>query len=402
MTSANVRTSAVDAIEIEGVSKRFRLFRQKPSSFKQRVLTARSRADELWALHDVSFDVREGTTFGLIGHNGSGKTTLLKCIAGILRPTSGTIRQRGRLAALLELGAGFHPELTGRENVYLNASFLGLSRKETDRAYDDVVAFAELEEFMDNQVKFYSSGMLVRLGFAVAVHVDPDVLLVDEVLAVGDEAFQAKCIERVRQFQREGRTIVLVTHALDTVRDICDRAAMLHHGRVHSIGAPDDVVREMRYVLLGVTDPGFVPEQGTREAEIAEVQIIRADGSGDGDVRRHDPLTIQVDVRTNEPVDDLDVDFAVLDGATNHPVLEARTSTNGIDLGGVDGKRRVRFRIESFPYEAGKYWVTVGLSARPTGHLYHVQTQRYVFDVVDVPRVQERVDARVDVEVDVL
>jgi ABC-2 type transport system ATP-binding protein len=242
----------------------------------------------------------------------------------------------------------------------------------------------------------------VRLGFAVAVHVDPDVLLVDEVLAVGDEAFQAKCIERVRQFQREGRTIVLVTHALDTVRDICDRAAMLHHGRVHSIGAPDDVVREMRYVLLGVTDPGFVPEQGTREAEIAEVQIIRANGSGDGDVRRHDSLTIQVDVRTNEPVDDLDVDFAILDGATNHAVLDARASTNGIDLGRIDGKRRVRFRIQSFPYEAGKYWVTVGLSARPTGHLYHVQTQRYVFDVVDVPRVQERVDARVDVEVDVL
>jgi ABC-2 type transport system ATP-binding protein len=402
MTSENALAPAVDAIEIDGVSKRFRLFRQKPSSLKQRVLTARSRADELWALHDVSFEVREGTTFGLIGHNGSGKTTLLKCIAGILRPTSGTIRQRGRLAALLELGAGFHPELTGRENVYLNASFLGLSRKDTDRVYDDVVAFAELEEFMDNQVKFYSSGMLVRLGFAVAVHVDPDVLLVDEVLAVGDEAFQAKCIERVRQFQREGRTIVLVTHALDTVRDICDRAAMLHHGRVHSIGAPDDVVREMRYVLLGVTDPGFVPEQGTREAEIAEVQIIRASGSGDGDVRRHDPLTIQVDVRTNEPVDDLDVDFAILDGATNHPVLDARASTNGVDLGRVDGKRRVRFRIDSFPYEAGKYWITVGLSARPTGHLYHVQTQRYEFDVVDVPRVQERVDARVDVEVDVL
>ena len=400
MSSANANTSAVNSIEIDGISKRFRLFRQKPSSLKQRVLTARSRAEELWALDDVSFDVREGTTFGLIGHNGSGKTTLLKCIAGILRPTSGTIRQRGRLAALLELGAGFHPELTGRENVYLNASFLGLSRKETDRAYDDVVAFAELEEFMDNQVKFYSSGMLVRLGFAVAVHVDPDVLLVDEVLAVGDEAFQAKCIERVRQFQREGRTIVLVTHALDTVRDICDRAAMLHHGRVHSIGAPDDVVREMRYVLLGVTDPGFVPEEGTREAEIAEVQIIRANGSGEGAVRRHDPVTVQVDVRTNEPVDDLDVDFAVLDGATNHPVLDARASTSGIDLGRVDGKRRVRFRVESFPYEAGKYWVTVGLSSRRTGHLYHVQTQRYEFDVVEAPRVQERVDARVDVEVD--
>jgi ABC-2 type transport system ATP-binding protein len=407
MTSENavdVRSAATgaNAIEIDGISKRFRLFREKPSSLKQRLLTSRSRADELWALHDVSFDVRQGSTFGLIGHNGSGKTTLLKCIAGILRPTSGTIRQRGRLAALLELGAGFHPELTGRENVYLNASFLGLSRKETDRAYDDIVAFAELEEFMDNQVKFYSSGMLVRLGFAVAVHVDPDVLLVDEVLAVGDEAFQAKCIERVRQFQREGRTIVLVTHALDTVREICDRAAMLDHGRVHALGAPDDVVREMRYVLLGVTDPGFVPEQGTREAEIAEVQIIRANGAGDGPVRRGDPVTIQVDVRSNAPVDDLDIDFAVLDGATNHPVLDARTSAAGVDLGRVDGKRRVRFRVEAFPYEAGKYWVTVGLSSRATGHLYHVQTQRYVFDVVDVPRVQERVEADVAVEVDEL
>ncbi len=386
------------AIEVDAIAKRFRIFREKPTTIKQRLLTSHARADDFWALRDVSLEVREGSTFGLIGHNGSGKTTLLKCVAGILRPTSGTIRQRGRLAALLELGAGFHPELTGRENVYLNASFLGLSRKETDRAYEDIVSFAELEEFIDNQVKFYSSGMLVRLGFAVAVHVDPDVLLIDEVLAVGDEAFQAKCIQRVRQFQREGRTIVLVTHALDTVREICDRAAMLHHGRLHALGAPDDVVREMRYVLLGVTDPGFVPEQGTREAEIAEVQIVRADGSGEGPVLRHDPLTIQVDVRTNAPVDDLDVDVAVLDGATNHPVLDARTSRAGIDLGHLDGKKRVRFRIDRFPYGTGKYWVTVGLSSRTTGRLYHVQTQRYLFEVADAPRVQERIDVPVVVE----
>jgi ABC-2 type transport system ATP-binding protein len=388
-------------IEVADVSKRFRIFRDKPTSVKQRLVTSHSRAEDFWALRDVSLDVAEGSTFGLIGHNGSGKTTLLKCVAGILRPTSGAIRQRGRLAALLELGAGFHPELTGRENVYLNASFLGLSRRDTERAYDGIVAFAELEDFMDNQVKFFSSGMLVRLGFAVAVHVEPDVLLIDEVLAVGDEAFQAKCIARVREFQREGRTIVLVTHALDTVREICDRAAMLHHGRLHALGPPDDVVREMRYVLLGVTDPGFVPEEGTREVEIAEVQIVR-DGAGEGPLLRGDPMTVQVDVRTNEPVDDLDVDIAVLDGATNHPVLEARTSRAGIDLGRVDGKRRARFRIEAFPYEAGKYWVTVGLSSRRTGHLYHVQTQRYLFEVVDAPRVQERIDVAVAVEVEEL
>ncbi len=388
------------AIEVEGVSKRFRLYRERPSSVKQRLLVTRSKAEDFWALRDVSFSIEEGSSIGLIGHNGSGKTTLLKCIAGILRPTSGVVRQRGRLAALLELGAGFHPELTGRENVYLNASFLGLSRKQTDRAYEGIVDFAELEDFMENQVKFYSSGMLVRLGFAVAVHVEPDVLLVDEVLAVGDEAFQAKCIERVRGFQREGRTIVLVTHALDTVREICDRAAMLHHGRLHALGAPDDVVREMRYVLLGVTDPGFVPEEGTREAEVAEVHILRANGSSEGPVLRDDPVTVQVDVRTNAPVDDLDVDIAILDGATNHPILEARTSRSGIDLGHVDGKRRVRFRLEGFPYAAGKYWITVGLSSRESGHLYHVQTQRYLFEVVDAPRVQERLDVAVAVEVE--
>ena len=386
------------AIEVRDVSKRFRIYREKPTSLKQRLLTSRSRAEDFWALRDVALDVGEGSTFGLIGHNGSGKTTLLKCVAGILRPTSGAILQRGRLAALLELGAGFHPELTGRENVYLNASFLGLSRKQTDAAFDDIVAFAELEQFIDTEVKFYSSGMLVRLGFAVAVHVEPDVLLIDEVLAVGDEAFQAKCLNRVREFQREGRTIVLVTHALDTVTEICDRAAMLHHGELHAIGMPAEVVREMRHVLLGMADPGFVPEQGTREAEIVEVQIVRPDGSSHGAILSGDPLTIVVDVRQNEPVDDLDVDFAVHE-STNYLVLDARTSRAGIDLGRFD-KKRVRFKIQGFPYDPGKYWVTIGLSSRTTGHLYHVQTQRYMFEVFDAPRAQERVEVPVGMEVE--
>ena len=388
------------ALEIVEVSKKFRLYRERPSSLKARLIHSRMRAEDFWALRDVSFDIPEGSSLGLIGHNGSGKTTLLKIVAGILRPTSGMVRQRGRLAALLELGAGFHPELTGRENVYLNASFLGLSRRETDAAYKGIVAFAELEDFMDNQVKFYSSGMLVRLGFAVAVHVDPEVLLIDEVLAVGDEAFQAKCLDRIRQFQRDGRTIVLVTHALDTVTQICDRAVMLHHGEVHAAGAPADVVREMRHVLLGTTDPGFVPEEGTRQAEIASVELIWGSGSSETAMRRGDGLTIQVDVRTNEPVADLDVDFQILDGATNHAVLDSRTSSHGISIARFDGKKRVRFRIGSFPYTAGKYWVTVGLSSRETGRLYHVQTQRYGFDVVDAVRIQDRIDVPVDVEVE--
>jgi ABC-2 type transport system ATP-binding protein len=389
---------AAPAIDVDGVSKVFRLYREKPSSLKARLLTSRSRAEEFWALRDITFEIQEGESLGLIGHNGSGKTTLLKVIAGILRPTSGAVRQYGRIAALLELGAGFHPELTGRENVYLNASFLGLTRKETDRVYEDIVEFAELQDFMDNQVKFYSSGMLVRLGFAVAVHVDPDILLIDEVLAVGDEAFQARCLERVRRFQREGRTIVLVTHALDTVRQVCDRAVMLDHGRVHAVGSPEEVVYELRYVLLR-RDPNFVPEEGTREVEIASVELIRNDGSTARPVAPGEDLTVQVDVRTNEPVDDLDATFAVYDGA-NQLVVDGRTSREGYDFGRLNGKRRVRFLLREVPLGAGKYWVTIGLESAATGHLYHVQTQRYWFEVHEQSAARERIEVPVVVSVE--
>src|SRR5947207_352905 len=234
------------AIEVDGIGKRFRRFKERPTSIKARVTKFRVRAEEFWALKDVGFDVPEGSTTGLIGPNGSGKSTLLRIVAGILRPTEGQVVTRGRIAALLELGAGFHPELTGRENVFLNASILGLTRKETEAKFDEIVAFAELEDFIDNQVKFYSSGMFVRLGFAVAVHVDPQILLVDEVLAVGDEGFQRKCLDRVRQFQREGRTIMFVTHAADLVRQICDEAVMLDHGRIKAAGHPEEVVRQFR------------------------------------------------------------------------------------------------------------------------------------------------------------
>jgi ABC-2 type transport system ATP-binding protein len=384
------------AIRIDGISKMFRLFRERPTSLKQRLLVSRSRSEEFWALRDVTFDIREGSSLGLIGHNGSGKTTLLKCIAGILRPSAGTIRYRGRLAALLELGAGFHPDLTGRENVYLNASFLGLSRRETDRIFDDVVAFAELEEFMDNQVKFYSSGMLVRLGFAVAVHVDPEVLLIDEVLAVGDESFQRRCLDRVRRFQAEGRTIVLVTHALDVVRQVCDEAVMLEHGRVHAVGTPDDVVRTLRHRLLS-GDPTFVPEQGSREVEISGV-AIESDGGVRDSVRSGEGLTITVDLRADLPVPDVAVSFAVM-SSTNYTVLEGRTSQLGVSLGPVDRKKRVRFRIPPAPWASGTYFVTVGLDS-PDGRLFHVQTQHYPLTVPEADHLARPLAVRPTVEVE--
>src|SRR6478672_3842844 len=237
----------VTVVKVAGASKRFVIRKEK--SLKERLVNlGRSNAhkDDFWALRDIDLEIYSGSTVGLIGPNGSGKSTLLKLIGGILQPTSGTVEHRGRLAALLELGAGFHPDLTGRENVFLNASILGLSRKQTTTFFDAIVAFSGIEPFIDTQVKFYSSGMYVRLAFAVSVHVDPDVLLVDEVLAVGDEPFQRKCMDRIRQFQHEGRTIVLVTHGLDAVADICDRAIVLEHGRIQVDGAPVDALRHLR------------------------------------------------------------------------------------------------------------------------------------------------------------
>ena len=236
-----------NVIEVDNISKSFKIHHERHQTLKERLLHPKSGTTELFsALNNVNFSIAEGETVGIVGHNGSGKSTLLKCICGVLQPSSGEIRLRGSLAALLELGAGFQGELSGRDNVYLYGAMLGFSRKMVDRIFDEVVAFSEIEQFIDTQVKFYSSGMYVRLAFAVAVSVSPDILVVDEVLAVGDERFQQKCIDRIKKFQEEGRSILLVTHNADQVRSLCDRAIVLDSGVMIADGQASEALRVFR------------------------------------------------------------------------------------------------------------------------------------------------------------
>jgi ABC-type polysaccharide/polyol phosphate transport system ATPase subunit len=231
------------AVSVEGVSKKYRLFKEHNRSLKATILRGkRIDAEDFWALRDVSFEVAQGETFGLIGENGSGKSTMLKCLTKILRPDTGTIKVNGKVSALLELGAGFHPELTGEENVYLNGAILGLSQKELRRRFDGIVEFAGIDKFIKQPVKDYSSGMYVRLGFSVAINVDPDVLLVDEVLAVGDEAFMRRCSEKFAELKKNGKTIVLVSHSMGSVQNICDRVGWFEHGHLLDVGEPRDVI----------------------------------------------------------------------------------------------------------------------------------------------------------------
>lgn len=230
------------AVSVQGLGKKFRLYHERNQSLKSALMRRKvSEYEDFWALRDITFDVPQGSNFALIGSNGSGKSTLLKCLAKILWPEEGQITSTGRVASLLEVGSGFHPELSGRENIYLNGSILGMSRKEVDRKFDDIVDFSEISKFIDQPVKSYSSGMYVRLGFSVAIHVQPDVLVVDEILAVGDAAFQEKSRAKFDELHDQGKTVILVSHSLGTVMQMCDRAAWIEKGALQQVGPVEEV-----------------------------------------------------------------------------------------------------------------------------------------------------------------
>ncbi len=301
------------AIVVDGVSKRFRIHKERIDSLKER-LTSRRRSshEEFWALRDVSVSVPKGSMYALVGHNGSGKSSLLRIMAGIHRPTTGAVKTTGRISALLELGAGFHPDLTGRENIYLNAAILGLSKKETDSLYGQIVEFSGLSEFIDTQVKYYSSGMYVRLGFSVAVHVDPEILLVDEVIAVGDEEFQRRCMDHLNKLRRKGVTIVLVTHGLSVVQSMCDEATWLDHGVIQAQGEANEVVnqyisrvnqaeidrmtQEVAEGVEGASNFGSV-------VSLERVELLDSAGNVTPVATTFEPLVVRVHFRANEVVE---------------------------------------------------------------------------------------------------
>ncbi|MPZ18654.1 MAG: ATP-binding cassette domain-containing protein [Luteitalea sp.] len=420
----------MNAIEVSNVSKVYRRFnhRRQFATLKSAIITGsligELRPDETFrALEDVSFTVPAGRTFGIIGRNGSGKSTMLKCVAGISRPTSGSVVVRGRISALIELGAGFHPEISGRENVFINGIMLGLSRAEVARRFDAIVRFAELESFIDAPVKTYSSGMYMRLGFAVAINVDPDVLLIDEVLAVGDEGFTHKCLDKFGEFRRRGKTILLVTHGLGMVERFCDEALWLDRGRVCGAGDPkrvvdayvtevetseeahlaaeDAVTREVAGGSDASTDasrvrasvernpPGAVPPTdmfrategrwGTREVEVEDVTLVGEDGQAAHVFHSGDRVTLRLSVHARDAVRDFAFGVAIFN-ADGVCCYGTNTSIEELQPEVVRGRGEVRFVIDRLDLTEGTYKLDVA-AHKLDGYPYDYHRQLYTFRV---------------------
>lgn len=374
--------SSDSAIAVDGVSKMYRIYDRPINRLKEALWRGRRRWHrEFWALQDVSFEVRRGSAFGIIGRNGAGKSTLLQIIAGTLSPTSGTVRVRGRIAALLELGSGFDMEATGRENVFMNAAILGLPRETVLRKYEDIVAFADIGDFVDQPVKTYSSGMFARLAFAVAVNLDPDILIVDEILAVGDALFQQKCVSRMRQMREKGLTLLFVSHSVDAIKSVCNDAILMEAGRGVEIGPAERVVDAYLELIRAEMnrDRGVEPAETLAPAETAALPTgVRRYGSGAVRIRscrvlndRLEPtrafqfgetIVLDAEVEAQKDVDALNVSFLVRD-------------TTGIDLLGtttfdervVLPTRRagetlaVRFRFENV-LRAGSYGISLAVT----------------------------------------
>jgi ABC-type polysaccharide/polyol phosphate transport system ATPase subunit len=362
-------------ILVDRVSRRFRVYPKAQRTLKDAfVAFGRSQSRDVWALKDVSLEVEPGAAVGLVGRNGSGKTTLLRLISEIIKPTSGHIEVGGRVASLLELGAGFHPDFTGRENVYLNGSIHGLSRARVRELMDEIVAFAELERFIDLPVRTYSSGMYMRLGFSVAAHIQSDVLLLDEVFAVGDEQFQRKCFGKVAEFKGRGGTILFVSHDAQAVERLCDRAMLLRQGEVAFDGETREAIAEYRRLLGAESHPdeldAGLTEWGSGEARIESAELLDADGEARVQFAAGEPVTVRLVVSAEAGV------------AAPHVSLEVRDQ-GGVVLGSASqdtaalgweseqGLRELRFELDRLPLADGRFHLRLALVDAAHGRLLH-------------------------------
>jgi ABC-type polysaccharide/polyol phosphate transport system ATPase subunit len=387
------------AISIRDVSKRFRLYRGRRVFTVKDLFVRGGRAglfagEEMWALRNVSLELARGRMVGIVGSNGSGKSTLLKLIGGILKPTSGTVSVTGRLSALIELGAGFHPEFTGRENVFINGVLLGLSRAEIRERFDEIVAFAGLAPYIDNPVKTYSSGMYMRLGFAIAVTVDPHILLIDEVLAVGDESFQHKCVSKIQEFKGRGKTIVLVTHDLGSVERLCDEAVWLEGGRLMARGGPREIIdrylgqvaQEEAAVLDAAHEQaeealsaGTAQRWGSREIEITGVRLTDQAGHERYLYETGEPCTIRLAFRAQRPIEDPVFGIGIFrkDGVCCYGT---NTAIDGLAVSKLAGSGEVAVRIGRLELVEGEYLLDVAAHARD-GHPYDYHSRLYTLAV---------------------
>jgi ABC-type polysaccharide/polyol phosphate transport system ATPase subunit len=351
---------SLPAIIVDGVTETFRLFHERPSGLKERLYRFRRASyTDFHALEDVSFTIQHGESVAVIGHNGSGKSTLLKLLARILPPDEGQVHTNGRVASLLELGAGFHGDLTGRENIYLNGAILGLSRTDIDERFDEIVDFAGIRPLLDTAVRTYSSGLYVRLGFAIAVTVDPDILLVDEVLAVGDAEFQERSLQRMKTFRDEGKTFVLVSHDLDAVREMCDRTIVLDHGHVVFDGPVAEGVELYRQRVASATAPAGPRRADAGRIRVDHVELVDAAGQPAGEIAPSTPLTCRVRIRAREDVDVCSIGMIVTRGDGTH-LYELHTTWQGVGVGPLlpDQEAVVDLRFTAHLL-AGHYNVTV-------------------------------------------
>ncbi|MGG3284307.1 ABC transporter ATP-binding protein [Paenibacillus solani] len=387
------------AISIKEVSKAFKIYHDKPLTLKERLLRLRSNDySKFHAVNNVSLDIARGETVALIGHNGCGKSTLLKLITKILYPDQGDIEVRGRVSSLIELGAGFHPDFTGRENIYTNASIFGLSRREIDDKLEDIIRFSELGDFIDNPVRTYSSGMYMRLAFSVAINVEPEILLIDEILSVGDENFQKKCFDKIESFKHSGATIVIVTHDLGTVEKICDRVIWLDRGVIVEQGEPDRVVNlyqqhmnkrfveqrqlefeeegqgkivELKEEYQALKDEKNVqqldyPEEvrwGSKEVEITEARIVNKEGETTNVLMAGEPFKIEIDYKINSPQTEyiFGMGFYTVE---NVMIYGNNTEIDKLKIGKLNKTGTITFVSEKCTLLSGKYKLNVAVVDR--------------------------------------